>query len=279
MLIVLFALLGILVGILINRGANNLPPPHRRSVLETPRCPNCDTPRTLVEQFGILSVALRRAECRNCAAPLPLRAPIVEIVTAALFAFLAARYSLNLYAIIICFFTAALILITVIDLEHKLILNVVVIPATLLALLAAPILMPGADATLTDLRWDRILFSLLGAAVGYLITYIMYWFGKLFVILVNRNRKNKINTVAFGFGDVRLGGLLGALIGFPSIFYALIYAVLLGGIGAILAILLRSFRKGGYSAFTAIPYGPYLILSGWAFLVFQRELFTWIYGS
>ena len=78
---------------------------------------------------------------------------------------------------------------------------------------------------------------------------------------------------------MRLGGLLGALISFPAIFYALIYAVLLGGVGALLAIVLGSFRKAGYSAFTAIPYGPYLVLSGWAFLVFQRELLAWILGG
>lgn len=279
MLIVLFALLGLFAGILINRAADNLPPPHRRSVLETPRCPYCDTPRIPVEQVGTLAFVLRRDKCHNCTAPLSLRAPLVELATALLFAFLTARYDFNLYQVLVCLITAVLVLITVIDLEHKLILNVVVVPATLLALVASPIVLTGPGATLANLQWDRIPFALLGAGVGYLITFIMYWFGKLFVMVVNRGRTNKITTVAFGFGDVRLGGLLGALISFPAIFYALIYAVLLGGVGAILAIVLRSFRKGGYSAFTAIPYGPYLVISGWAFLIFGKELFLWIYGG
>lgn len=279
MLIPLSALFGILVGILLNRAANNLPPLHRRSLLESPHCPKCDTPRTPREQFGILSLVLRRTGCHNCSAPLGLRAPIVEIVTGGLFAFLSARYSFNLYLVIIWLFTALLILITVIDLEHKLILSVVVMPATLLALAASPIVYEGVNFTLDNIRWNDVLFALLGAGFGYAVTLVFYWFGIFFVRVVNRNRRNKINTVAFGFGDVRLGGFLGALIGFPAIFYALIYAVLLGGVGAIIAILLRTLQQGRYSAFTAIPYGPYLVISGWAFLVFKPELLAWLLGT
>ena len=148
-----------------------------------------------------------------------------------MFGFLAARYSFNLYVCIIWLFTAILILITVIDLEHKLILSVVVIPATLLALLLSPIVFAGTAFTFETIRWNSLVLSLLGAIVGYAITLLFYWFGIFFVRIVNRNRRNKINTVAFGFGDVRLGGFLGTLIGFPAIFYALIYAVLLGGVG------------------------------------------------
>ncbi len=279
MVIVLFALLGILVGILINRAADNLPPPARRSFFATPRCPYCDAPRAAVEQFGIVSFALRRDKCHACSAPLRLRAPLVEFATSALFAFLAARYSFDLYLVIICFFTAILILITVIDLEHKLILNMVSQPATVLALLASPIVFGGAEVSLDTLKWNRILLSLLGAGVAYAITLAIYFFGVFFLQLVNRTRKNKINTVAFGMGDVKLAGLLGALIGFPAIFYALIYAILLGGVGAIIALAIRAIQKGGYNAFMAIPYGPYLVIAGWAFLIFGSELLTWLLGT
>lgn len=277
-MIFIAALIGILIGILVNRGADNLPPPPRRSLLETPRCPYCDSPRAPLEQFGIAAFALRRDKCHQCGAPLRLRAPLVEIVTGALFAFLAARYSFNLYLVIICLFTAVLVLITVIDLEHKLILNVVVLPATLLALLTSPIVLGGPNVTLATWNWNRVVLSLLGLGVGYAMTLAIYFFGILFVRVINRNRKTKINTVAFGFGDVKLAGLLGALIGFPAIFYALIYAILLGGIGAVIALVLRSTQKGKYTAFTAIPYGPYLVLAGSAFLIFGNELLAWIIG-
>jgi prepilin signal peptidase PulO-like enzyme (type II secretory pathway) len=73
-------------------------------------------------------------------------------------------------------------------------------------------------------------------------------------------------------GDVKLAGLLGALVGVPLIFSVLIYAIVLGGVGALAVILLTMLRGHGYAAFTAIPYGPYLVLSGMAFLIFGSTL-------
>ncbi len=264
---------------MINRAADDLPPPARRALWETPRCPFCDTPRSALEQVGLLSFVLRQDRCHNCGAPLPLRAPLVELGTAAAFGLLAAREPVSLYLVLLCAFTAVLMLILVIDLEHKLILNVVTLPATLAALLTSPVILAGSALPLDQLRLERGLISLFGAAAGYALTLGIYALGVLFVRLVNRRRKNPIRTVAFGMGDVKLAGLLGALIGFPAIFYALIYAVLLGGVGALVAILLPLIRRRGYSAFMAIPYGPYLIVAGWAFLVWNPELLNAILGG
>jgi leader peptidase (prepilin peptidase)/N-methyltransferase len=268
-LIVFLALLGFLAGVLVNRAADNLPPPARRSILAAPRCPYCDSPRTVLEQIGVLSFVLRRDKCHHCGAPLSLRAPLVELSAGALFAFFAGRFSFGVYLVAVCFFTVVLLLILVIDIEHKLILNVVTVPATLLALGTSPIVLGGAETTLDNLNVRLILLALIGAVVGYVITYGIYFLGIVFMQIVNRKRTTKINTVAFGMGDVRLAGLLGALVGFPTIFYVLIYAILLGGVGAILAVLLRILQRRGYSAFTAIPYGPYLILAGWGFMIFR----------
>ena len=269
MLPILFALLGILVGIVINRAADNLPPPARCSLLKTPRCPYCDAPRTLLEQFGILSFVLRRDKCHACTAPLRLRAPLVEIFNGALFAFLALRYPFGIYLVILAVLTALLLLLAVVDIEHKSILNVVVMPATLLAVLFSPITLAAPEIDIGALNIRLILVSLLGAIVGYAITYGIFLLGVLFLQIVNRNRTSKINTVAFGMGDVKLAGFLGAMVGFPAIFYVLIYAILFGGLGALVAIVWQILRKRGYSAFMALPYGPYLILAGWITLIWR----------
>lgn len=266
---IVFAFVGALVGILLNRAADNLPPPGQRSMLETPRCPYCNTRRAPLEQIGVLSFGLRRDKCHQCGAPLTLRAPLVEIGAAFSFAFLAARNEFGIYLLSLCFFTAILILIAVIDLEHKLILDVVTLPATLLALLASPIVLGASDVTLATADWQMYIFSLMGAVVGVLITFGIYWLGVLFLRIVNRNRSKKINTVAFGMGDVKLAGLLGALVGAPGILYVLMYAFLLGGLGALFAIVLQLARGRGFALGMAIPYGPYLILACWAVMVLQ----------
>jgi len=269
MLLILFALLGILVGVFINRAADNLPPPGYRSLLETPHCPYCDSRRTALEQFGILSFVFRRDKCHSCTAPLRLRAPLVEIANGALFAFLAFRYLPGIYLLVLALLTALLLLMAVVDIEHKLILNVVVLPATLLALLLSPITLAMPEIEFAALNLRLILVSLLGAVVGYAVTYGIFLLGVVFLQFVNRNRTSKINTVAFGMGDVKLAGFLGAMVGFPAIFYVLIYAILLGGVGALLAIVWQVLKKRGYSAFMALPYGPYLILAGWITLIWH----------
>lgn len=278
MIILLYALLGLLAGMLINRAADNLPPPARRSLLVTPRCPYCDASRRVLEQSGIVSFAIRRDKCHNCGAPLSLRVPLVELCSAALFAFLANRYAFDLYLIALSFFTAVLLLIAVIDIEHKLILNVVTLPMTLLAIIASPLLLDGLSFTLGGVTLHSFGLAVAGAVTGYLLTLGIYYLGVVFLRVVNRGRKRQVNTVAFGMGDVKLMGLLGALVGVPAIFYVLVFGILLGGVGAAGAILFRILTRRGYSAFMAISYGPYLVLAGGAFLIFGPELFGFIFG-
>ncbi len=257
----LFALLGFFVGVLLNRAADNLPPPERRSVLQAPRCRHCSTPLEWWEQSGLLRYLLFRSHCRKCNAPLPLRAPILELVTAVLFGYIWSQFGPGWLAVMNSFFTAILLLITVVDLEHRLILNVVVLPATLLAILIKPIelIIRNPVGVLQD--W------LLGALTGYVVVFGIYLLGALFAQVMGRLRGQLIDEVPFGFGDVKLAGLVGALVGFPTIFFALFYAILFGGIGGVGVLLFQFIVRRRYSAFMAIPYGPFFTLSAWLFMM------------
>lgn len=272
-----FFLLGIASGIVINRAADNLP--FARALWAAARCLYCNTPRAHIQYCGTLSFVLRRAQCAQCGAPLSLRAPLVEIGTAALFAWLAMRYPVSAYLGMMCFFSAALILIAVVDIEHKLILNVISLPITVLAFLVSPILLGGPNLALETIAIKPYRLSILGIAAGYGLTLGVFYLGVFFLRIINRGRAEKINTVAFGKGDVKLAGLLGALVGFPAIVYVLVWAILLGGVGAMLVILLRLLTRGGYSAYMAIPYAPYMIVAGGAFLYFGSGLLGRVPGT
>lgn len=274
--IVFFFLLGIVSGIVINRAADNLP--YDRALFAAPHCPHCNTPRKWIQQSGILAYLARRDKCPHCSAPLAARAPVVEIGAAILFAWLANRFPPGLYLAAICFFSAALILLAVIDLEYKLILNVLSLPLTVVAFIAAPLLYGGANAQFDAFPFQAYWISFLGIVTGYALTLAIYYLGVLFLRMVNRGRAHKINTVAFGMGDVKLAGLLGALVGFPAIIYVLVYAILLGGVGALGFIVWRMVTRKSYSAFMAIPYGPYLILAGGAFLILGADYVRRVVG-
>jgi leader peptidase (prepilin peptidase) / N-methyltransferase len=214
------------------------------------------------DQVAAVSFLLRRGLCRNCKSPLPMRGPVVEIATALVFGFLWSRFGATWASLSMCLMTAVLLLMTVIDLEHRLILNVVVLPFTLVAILLSPLVLDPVTPQ------KAFLTAILGAVVGYLFVFGIYILGKVFVMLMARARGHRIDEVAFGMGDVKLAGLIGALVGFPSVIYALVYAILLGGVAAFGVLLFQVLVRRRYSAFMAIPYGPFIAIAAWLVMVF-----------
>ncbi len=95
---------------------------------------------------------------------------------------------------------------------------------------------------------------------------------------MSKARGKPINTVAFGYGDVRLGGFMGLVLGFPGVLLAIFLGVLLGGLGGFLYWFLRAIILRRYSLFTAIPYGPFLVAGAMAMLFFGPEITRWWMG-
>ena len=133
-----------------------------------------------------------------------------------------------------------LVLIALIDLQQRRILNVVALPATILALGAG--LIGGRES---------FLLALLGAFAGFLFFYLLYWLGK-----------KLYGPGALGFGDVKLAMLLGAMLGLQYIWPALALGLLLAGFSSLLLYL-----SGRASLRTSVPYGLFLASAGIVVLV------------
>jgi leader peptidase (prepilin peptidase)/N-methyltransferase len=186
---------------------------------------------------------------------------MVELGAAGLFAFLWYRYAAGAQSALLIPYTvysAIFLLVLVIDLEHRLILNVVIYPAWLLAL-AGSLLHPTP-------YFYRL--ALLGGVLGFGLLYLVYLLGELFVRVLSRMRGKPVNAVAFGFGDVRLGGFIGLVLGFPQVLDALVLAIFLGGLGGLVYWFVSAVILRRYSLFTAIPYGPFLVV-GAMFVMFR----------
>ena len=141
----------------------------------------------------------------------------------------------------------------VIDLEHKLILR----STSLVGVLVCGYLgwiMHGIKNTL------------LGGLAGFGIMLVLFYFGIVFTKIVSRKRREPVDEVALGFGDVTLSFILGLLLGWPGITAGLFFAVLAGGLGGGIYLVVNKLTRG-YKKFTAIPYAPFLLL-GAALLVF-----------
>lgn len=140
------------------------------------------------------------------------------------------------------------LLISIIDIEHRLILHIVTGPSAVLI---------GLLGVLDPERGFQK--TIIGGFVGLGVVLGFYFFGALFARLMARLRGQDFDEVAFGFGDVTLAGVLGLSVGYPGILAALIIGILTAGEYSLVYIIFM-FIIGRYQAFMPIPYGPFLIL-------------------
>ncbi|HET7010917.1 MAG TPA: prepilin peptidase [Anaerolineales bacterium] len=261
---VIFALLGLLLGALINLLADILPRARRP---EVPRCRACGAPRPPRTWLSIVALVLGEMRCSYCGASQGVRRLVAELVATIGAVLLSLRYAeaWPLTTGILAGFV--FLLITVIDLEHRLILHMVSIPSAI-ALGVLRSLDPGQGPAKT----------LAGGAAGFLILLAMYGLGIVFSRVLSSARGRPLDDVAFGFGDVMLGGVLGLTLGWPGVIVAIVLGILAAGAFSFGMILFRLYRRT-YTAFLAIPYGPFLIL-GAAFVLYAgRETLRGLFSG
>ncbi len=244
MLSIVFALAGLLVGGIINVLADNIPARVRPS---RPHCSQCG------HVFGVsgwLAVGrlFRGGACPQCGLPTRRRTLWVEIGMGALFLLMSLFVEPVADLIIYAVYTAVLILIITVDLEHRLIPHAITLPATLFALAVSPFL------TTNDLPR-----ALLGALAGFILLYLAYIIGE-----------RLFGPGALGFGDVTLAMMLGAMLGLPRIIVGLLLGFLLLGIWSATALLRRRVSRGAL-----VAYGPFLAIAGIMVIIWGDRLLDW----
>ena len=242
-MIVLVAVLALFVGGVLNHLADRLPARERVDV--APQCAHCGAGRPLLAWLSVLAYLTGRARCSACGAPVSVRHPALEVATVLACVWLYQSRGSTFNFLLSAFYACVFLLIVVIDLEHHLILNVVVVPAIVVALAASVLI-----------GKPTLLSAVIGGAVGF------GFFGV--VALVGRG--------AMGAGDVKLAAFLGAATGFPNIVTALIFGVFAGGLVALILVI-----SGVKTMKSYIPYGPFLVFGGALVIFFGplvKQLFT-----
>jgi leader peptidase (prepilin peptidase)/N-methyltransferase len=230
LLVVLAALGGLLVGSFLNVVAWRLP---RGESLWRPgsHCPGCGAPVRPYDNVPLLSWLVLRGRCRDCGARISPRYPLVELATAVLWGAIALAADDTLQAVLGLLLVTALVPITLIDLELRLIPNRITLPAAVAALAAGLLLDAG--------HVPEQLVATAAAGGFFLLAAVVHPRG-------------------MGMGDVKLAGMLGLYLGravAPALFIALITGVLVG--------MLVIARKGAAEGRkTAVPFGPFLALGG-----------------
>jgi leader peptidase (prepilin peptidase) / N-methyltransferase len=241
MISILFAFLGLLVGVLINVLADDWP---RREMASRPHCPQCGYVYGPSRWLGV-------GKCPQCGLPTRKRVVLVEGGTAVLFAAMPFFFSNPLELAVYTFYMAVLILVIVIDLENRLILDIVTIPGTLLAL--------GFSLVLPDINF---LSAFVGAVLGLLIFLGIYGLAKV-----------TFGAGAIGQGDVKLAMMMGAMLGVPAVIAAIVIGIILGGLISGFLLATRLVKRNTY-----LPYGQYLALAAMIMLMWGPAITAWWFG-
>ncbi|MBI2852170.1 MAG: prepilin peptidase [Chloroflexi bacterium] len=256
-MIVVFAMLGLLVGSFLNVCIDRLP---RGQSIIGPRshCDACGRSLGPLDLIPLVSYLRLRGRCRYCSAPIPTRVPIVEAVTGLAFALLYWKFGPGLELAIALVYAALFLIITIVDLEHMLVLDKVVFPGMALALLFS-FFWPGVEELHMPVAWipATLASSLTGGAIGLAgmaLPYIIYRRG-------------------MGMGDVKLGALVGLAAGYPSVLVALLLAVISGGLVAGLLLVLRIKKRSD-----PIPFAPFLAISAMAAVLWGNSIYRWYLG-
>lgn len=263
-------ILGFISGVIINILSDDLPQRHG------PRLPHYPdgTPRPFIAWSGITAYLTGQHTSPN-GSKLSWRHPATEIVTITLFILTASRIfdipTVTTYqSILLLIHMAIFVLITVIDLEHRLILFIVIIPAWIIALI---------DAATTQGYGPDLGQALIGGAVGFAIFFLLYLGGFLFTNILSRVQGRQITEVAFGYGDVMLITLSGFLLGWQTLVFTMFITVFLGAAGAILYLVARRITGRHTSLFTPLPYGQYIIIATIIMMLYASNVANMIRGA
>jgi leader peptidase (prepilin peptidase)/N-methyltransferase len=208
-------------------------------------CPRCKHPISALENIPVLSYLLLRGKCRHCKAPVSIRYPLVETATALLSALVAVHFGFAWLTAFLLLFTWALVVLTLIDLDHQLLPDDITIPLLWLGLLV------NSQELLTDLH-----SAVTGAAAGYLLLWGVYW---LFKLLTGKE--------GMGYGDFKLLGALGAWMGWQVLPAIILLSSVVGAVVGITLIVVK-----GQDRNVPIPFGPYLASAGFITLLWGDRL-------
>ncbi len=259
----LVLLAGWATGIGLNLLADSLPFRRRPARMN---CPGCGARRSWLAHSGMLAALTDQHTCAYCGHRAGWRPALVELACLGAAGWLMLRDPQPLALLRDGLILAIYLLIVVIDVEHRLILFVVSIPATVVIAV-----MQSLDPQRGPAK------TLLGGVIGFLSFYLLYLLGGVFGRALGRARQQPLEEVAFGFGDVMLAGLIGVTVGWPGVLVALFLGVLAAGLFSLAYVLVMLARRR-YTAFLPIPYGPFLVLGALSVYFGGRTAFERLLG-
>jgi leader peptidase (prepilin peptidase)/N-methyltransferase len=241
--------LGLAVGSFLNVCIHRLPL-HESVAWPASRCPQCAMPLRSFDNIPLVSYLVLGGKCRSCGAPISVMYPLVELVTAGVF--LAAYYLFGPSPLLIArlLFASAMIVLFVIDLQHRILPNIITLPGIIVGFVFSLFLPPG---------WFESLVGIVAGGGVLLLMAEMYY----------RLRKEE----GLGMGDVKMLAMIGAFLGWKLMLVTLVLSSFLGSLIGIGMIVLK---KGDMKY--ALPFGTFLAIGAIVASVSGDAILRWYSG-
>ena len=214
-------------------------------VVPRSRCPHCGHQIRPWENIPIISYVLLRGKCSQCKTRISVRYPLVELLTAVLSTVTALMLGPTLSGLAAVVLVWGLIALALIDFDHQILPDVIVLPGLWLGLLL------NSQQVFTSLE-----SAVYGAVAGYVSLWLVY---QLFKLITGKE--------GMGFGDFKLFALFGAWLGWEQLPLIILLSSLTGAVLGLAMILFAGRDKQ-----VPMPFGPFLCIAGWIAMLWGKDI-------
>jgi leader peptidase (prepilin peptidase)/N-methyltransferase len=247
-----FTLIGFIFGLMVGSFANvciSRLPKKESIAFPASHCPKCNTPIHATDNIPILSYLLLKGQCRSCQVKISPVYPAIELVTGLLMAAVFYQFGFTWECLIFAIVVPTLVIITMIDIEHQIIPDVITLPGIPLGLAAGSYLNGWMD-------------SLLGLALG----------GGFFWLLAEGYFRLR-GKMGMGGGDIKYIAAAGALMGWVQVLFIIFVGALAGGVFGGIGMGVKKL-----DFLSRIPFGPFLALATLISIFFGEPIINWYMG-
>ena len=225
-------------------------PAEKSIVFPGSACPTCHSAIRFYDNIPLFSYLHLGGKCRQCQTPISLRYPMIELLAGALSLGLYLKFGLSIETLVYFIFICVLIVITFIDVDHRIIPDRITLPGIFVFFSAA--------FAIPSLSW---MDSLLGVAIGG---------GSLFMVAVVYHLLTR--KEGMGGGDIKLLAMIGALVGWKGVFFTIFVSSAVGTLaGLLIMVATRQNLK------LAVPFGPFLSIGAVTYIFFGPQLILWYF--
>ncbi len=245
----IFSLVGLVFGLMVGSFANvciSRLPKRQSVVFPASHCPKCNKPIHVTDNIPLISYILLKGKCRNCKQKISIIYQAIELVTGLLMAAVFYRFGFSVECLIFSIVVPALVIITMIDIEHQIIPDVITLPGIPLGLAAGSYLNGWLD-------------SVVGLALG----------GGMFWLLAEGYFRLR-GKMGMGGGDIKYIAAAGALMGWVQVLFIIFIGALAGGLFGGIGMGVRKLNF-----LSRIPFGPFLALATLISIFFGDPIVDW----